>query len=125
MHLSRGCVLFESLLNRNPNPKSKHEDQKKDLGKLIAYYQKKMEINLPGDFASKSTGISTLGKLLAELKKRKEVIEDSILMTFWLRNVLAHSLAWEDRIDQESYRKLYLIVLTSCIHVINCLWRNP
>ncbi len=28
VHLFRGCVLFESLLNRNPNPKPKHDEQK-------------------------------------------------------------------------------------------------
>ena len=124
MHLSRGCVLFESLLKRNPFPKPQHEDQKGDLGKLLTHYKDEMKVNLPADFTSKKTGINTLGKLLAELSKRKEVIEDSILITYWLRNVLAHSLAWEDRIDQESYRNLYLRVIKSCIHAINCLWRN-
>jgi len=125
MHLSRGCVLFESLLKRNPFPKLKHEDQKKELGKLITYYQNEMKVTLPGDFTSKKTGINTLGRLLAELNKRREIIEDSILISYWLRNILGHSLAWEDRIDQEAYRKLYLTVVISCIHVINCLWRNP
>ena len=125
LHLFRGCVLFESLLKRNPFPKPKHEDQKKELGKLLRYYQNEMKVKLPDDFTSKITGINTLGKLLTELNNQSEVIEDSILTTYWLRNILGHSLAWEDRIEQESYRKLYFSVSTSCLHVINCLWRNP
>lgn len=123
MHLFRGCVLFESLLKRTPFPKLMHEDQKNELGKLLNYYQNEMKVELPGDFTSKETDLNTLGKLLTELNKRGEAIEDSILITYWLRNILGHSLAWEDRIDQGSYRKLYLGVIASCLHIINCLWR--
>ena len=80
--------------------------------------------NLPVDFTSKKTGISSLEELLSELTNRNKEIEDSILVTYWLRNVLGHSLAWNVNVDQDSYRKLYLLVITACLHVINCLWRN-
>lgn len=125
MHLFRGCVLFESLLKQNPFPKSKHKDQMYELGKLLTYYKDRMKVKLPDNFSSKEMGIRTLGGVLEELNKRSEIIDDSILMSYWLRNTLGHSLAWEDRIDQVSYQKLYLIVVNACLHVINCLWRNP
>lgn len=125
MHLSRGCVLFESLLKRNPFPKSKHEDQENDLGKLITYYMDELKVNLPNNFSSRKTGVNSLEKVLEELDKRSAYIDDSILMSYWLRNQLSHGLAWEVRIDQDSYRKLYFSVISSCLHVINCLWRNP
>ena len=124
MHLFRGCVLFESLLKRNPFPKTKHEDQMNSLYTLITYYKDKMKVKFPGDSSSKNTDIDTLEKVLEELNRRTEKIDDSILMAYWLRNTLGHSLAWEVRIDQDSYQKLYFIVVTACLHVINCLWRN-
>ncbi len=123
MHLFRGCVLFESLLKRNLSLKLKHNDQKRELGKLINYYKSEMNLQLPGDF-TKKTGIKSLDELLSEMKKHNKEIEDSILVSYWLRNVLGHSLAWNVSIDQDSYRKLYLYVITACLHVINCLWRN-
>lgn len=126
MHLFRGCVLFESLLNRNPFPKPKHDDQKKEMGKLVNYYKSEMLLsNLPADFTSKNTGINSLEDLLPELTNHDKEIEDSVLVTYWLRNVLGHSLAWNVNIDQSSYQKLYLLVITACLHAINCLWRSP
>jgi hypothetical protein len=116
--------MFESLLNRKPNPNLKHKDQNKNLNQLITSYKKDLKVKLPGDFSNNTMGINTLGELLVELGKRKEFIADSILITYWLRNILGHSLAWEDRLDQDAYRKLYQIVMSSCLQVINCLWRN-
>jgi len=107
MHLFRGCVLFESLLKRNPSPKPKHDDQKRELGKLINYYKSEMNLQLLGDF-TKKTKIKSLDELLSEMKKRNKDIEDSILVSYWLRNVLGHSLAWNVSIEQDSYRELYL-----------------
>lgn len=124
-HLFRGCVLFESLLKRNPHPKPNHDDQKKNLGKLITFYQDEIKVKLPGNFSSKKTGISELGDLLTLLKNQTTSIENSVLISFWLRNILGHSLAWEDRIDQVSYHNLYFQVTTACLHVINTLWRPP
>lgn len=121
LHLFRGCVLFESLLNRNPHPKPKHEEQKKDLYSLITYYQQELKIKLPVN----NPTVKTLKELMTELNSSKKEMVDSFLISYWMRNILGHSLAWEDRIDQDSYRKLYLIVATGCLHVINCLWRKP
>jgi tetratricopeptide (TPR) repeat protein len=120
MHLFRGCVMFESLLNRSPYPKQKHEDQKKDLYCLIEYYQNELKIKWPKN----NPTIKTLGELLTELAQRKTEILDSFLVSYWLRNILGHNLAWEDRIDQDTYRNLYYLVIGACLHVINCLWRQ-
>lgn len=127
MHLFRGCVLFESLLSRNPFPKPKHDDQKGEMGKLINYYKEKMRLDkLPAQFTNNNGDkIESLEGLLVELTNLDKEIEDSILVTYWLRNVLGHSLAWNVNVDKVSYQKLYLLVITACLHAINCLWRNP
>ena len=123
-HLFRGCVLFESLLKRNPFPKPEHEDQNGALGKLITYYKSEMNLDLPGDLSSKKSGVTSFEDLLIKIPSLNIEITDSVLVAFWLRNVLGHSLAWNVDLDQDSYRKLYLAVITACIHVINCLWRD-
>jgi hypothetical protein len=99
----------------------KHNEQDGSLGKLIQYYQNKMGVNISPNFGL----VNTLKELLIELTLRKEIIEDSVLISYWLRNALGHNLAWDVSIDQASYRKLYFSVATACLHVIDCLWRNP
>jgi hypothetical protein len=121
MHLFRGCVLFESLLKRNPYPEPMHAEQEKSLGNLINYYQNKLHVKVSSDFKK----VKTLGELLTELNTPSQLIEESILCSYWLRNTIGHSLAWDVRINQDAYQKLYNSVISACLHVINCLWRNP
>ncbi len=123
MHLLRGCVMFESLLNRNPNPKSKHKDQNENLYQLLTYYQQELKLTFPYNTSSNKTDIDKLGILLDELSEQKEELDQLIMLAYRLRNILGHNLAWEDRIDQTSYQKLYFIVISACLHVINCLWK--
>jgi len=126
MHLFRGCVLFESLLSRNPHPKEKHKEQKDELGKLINYYKK--ELHLPKEWSlqhNNKEDFKDLKSLLEYLNEFDETIDHSIKVSRWLRNNLGHSIAWEDTIDREAYNKLFLFVSTACLHVINCLWSSP
>jgi tetratricopeptide (TPR) repeat protein len=124
MHLFRGCVLFESLLLRNPNRKPEHNN-KKDLNDLINYYKEEMHLKKKGDFLRNPIPLKTLEKLLSNLNDSNKTIDHSIKISYWLRNNLGHNIAWEATINRESYRKLYYSVIYSCLHVINCLWKSP
>ena len=125
MHLFRGCVLLESLLNRNPNPKDQHKEQKDQLGKLINYYRNELFLPKEWKFEHNNEKINNLGRLIEYLIKHNMTIEYSFKVSYWLRNNLGHNIAWQYSIDRESYRKLFHCVVFSCFHVINCLWKSP
>jgi len=125
MHLFRGCVLLESLLNRNPNPKDQHKEQKDQLGKLINYYRNELLLPKEWKFEHNNEKINNLGRLIEYLIKHNMTIEYSFKVSYWLRNNLGHNIAWQYSIDRESYRKLFHCVVFSCFHVINCLWKSP
>ena len=77
-------------------------------------------------FPSNPDNKEALKDVLDELNNDNKSIDHSIQMAYWLRNVLSHDFGWNVRIKKEEYQDLYLIVILSCLHVINCLWRkNP
>jgi hypothetical protein len=123
MHLFRGCVLFESLFKQNPDPKPEHNN-KKYLSDLINYYKNDMDLETQGDFLYEPSKLDTLEKLLTYLETSNETIEDTIKISYWLRNNLGHNIAWDTTLNRETFRKLYYSVLLSCLHVINYLWKS-
>jgi len=123
MHLFRGCLLFESLLLRNPKHKPGHK--KEDLFNLIDNYRECMGLKKDWKLIHHKEEFKPLEKLLIHMNEFRDTIDYSILISYWLRNNLGHNIGWKDTIDREAYNKLYLFVSSACLHVINCLWDSP
>lgn len=116
----RGCVLFESLLLRNP--RSKQIGNKKDLFILIDQNRECMGLEKNWKNIHNKKDFKSLENLLSNLKKLGDTIDYSILIAYWLRNILGHNIGWKHTINREAYQKLYLYVSSACLHVIKCLW---
>ena len=113
LHLFRGCVLFESLLTRNP--------EKAPKGKTLI-----MKINDLRDGYLKLNHIQgkdfSLDDVYAELLANEKSIFAAVKITAMARNTIGHDLGWNEHIDREQYQKLYFKVAASCLHTIACLW---
>ena len=51
-------------------------------------------------------------------------ISEAIQISYMARNTLGHNLGWNTSINQNQYQELYLIIASSCLHVIACLWKK-
>ncbi len=118
LHLFRGCILFESLLKLNPviSPTSK------TLGGILqeAQITSKLKVN---PIQGKKDGFVPKD-MFDKLRRNDNSIDQAIQISYMARNTLGHSLGWNAYISQSQYRELYLIIATSCLHVIACLWRK-
>ncbi len=115
LHLFRGCILFESLLKHN----RKIEPEKNILGKMLQEPQIKEALYIN----SIQGGNFVLDDIFAKLQEFDNSISAAIQISYMTRNTLGHSLGWDTNLSQSQYRELYLIIASSCLHVIACLWK--
>lgn len=123
IHLFKGCLLFESLLKENPSP-----DQWRlakgignNLGQVLNYYSTALGSRSKEKLGEKISG--DLQKILTDLETADNSIFTAIKLTARLRNTVGHNLGWEDGLTKIEYQKLFMMVASSCIHVIACLYK--
>jgi len=115
-HLFRGCLLFESLLIHN----RMFQPIGKNLGAILNEPRIRQELNITPIIGK---GGDILDDVFAVLQTYNNTLEETIKITYMTRNTLGHNLGWDGSITQEQYRRLYLIIASSCLHVIACLWK--
>jgi hypothetical protein len=118
LHLFRGCILFESLLKLNPviSPKSK------TIGGILQEPEIVGELKV-NPIQGKKDGF-VLDDIYNKLQSYDNSIDQAIQISYMARNTFGHSLGWDANINQSQYRESYLIIASSCLHVIACLWRK-
>lgn len=113
LHLFKGCVLFESLLRINP----KRTPKGHNLGGLLDNLSTEL-----GIAPHPNIGGITFPELIANLESSDNRIETAILNSGRVRNTVGHDLGWVAPMDKVEYQQLYLMIASSCLHVINCLY---
>jgi len=116
IHLFKGCLLFESLLKENPTKKPPPEQN--SLHKVLEYLHKELGVKPNFDFNNKQWA-----DVLNELENSRDSIEQSILLTGMVRNTIGHNIGWKDGVTKIQYQKLFMMVASSCLHVIACLYK--
>ena len=116
LHLFKGCVLLESLLkhNRSITPENNM------LGKIL----KEEKILDALKIEAIDGGNFVLDDIFEKLQRFDNSISEAIQISYMARNTLGHSLGWNTNINQNQYQELYLIIASSCLHVIACLWKQ-
>jgi len=120
IHLFKGCLLFESLLKNNPNPRYQPPNDKTNLEKELRRLQ------APLGFHDKSK-LNINGKTLNQVLNKIDIESDKSLPTAmqytgWLRNTLGHNLGWSVALNKNQYQHLFEMVISSCLHAVACLY---
>ena len=92
----------------------------KNLGAILNEPRIRHELNITPIIGK---GGDILDDVFAVLQTYNNTLEETIKITYMTRNTLGHNLGWDGSITQEQYRRLYLIIASSCLHVIACLWK--
>lgn len=114
-HLFKGCLLFESLLKKNPSVKAKGGS----LEKLLSGLSK--SLGLPKQI---KIGSASLENVLKEIQTADDSSTSAIIMTGKLRNTLGHNIGWSDQLTKEQYLQSFLFIAVSCLHAISTLYRT-
>jgi len=115
LHLFKGCLLFESLLRASS---IKPEGELKGILDNPEIRTKLGTNPVNG----KGPGLRfDLKDLYTNLKSTTN-IQDELQIVYVARNTLGHNLGWDDHINQDQYRQLYLTISSFCLHTINQLW---
>jgi len=114
-HLFKGCLLFESLLKKNPSVKAKGNT----LEQLLSSFSKPLGI-------PKQVKISAakLENVLSALEINDDSFTSAIIMTGKLRNTLGHNMGRPDEITKHQYLQAYIDIAVSCLHAISTLYRS-
>lgn len=114
-HLFKGCLLFESLLKKNPGVKAKGNT----LEQLLSSFSKPLGI-------PKQVKISAakLENVLSALEINDDSFTSAIIMTGKLRNTLGHNMGRPDEITKHQYLQAYIDIAVSCLHAISTLYRS-
>jgi hypothetical protein len=122
-HLLRGCLIFETLLR---NIYSSHSSTE-GLGPILNDTFIKDDLDYcranRKDLISYVSGVrKTLPDILSHLLpylKKSEPVDRWFTITYSLRNVTTHSLAWPDVLNKQNYEELYKCVAFSIFYLIN------
>jgi len=113
-HLFKGCLLFESLLKKNPTINAKGGT----LEKLLSGLAK--PLGLPKQV---KIGSANLENVLKEVQVADDAFTTAIIMTGKLRNTLGHNIGWTDQLTKEQYLQGFLLIAVACLHAISTLYR--
>ena len=116
LHLFKGCVLFESLLKENTSKKLRSKDD--TLGKVL----KKLYTELGMNKVPNMSG--TFEEIVNNIPNADNSIDTIIKFTGRVRNTIGHKLSWGDQITQYQYQRLFEMISSSCLHVINYLYKS-
>lgn len=120
IHLFKGCLLFESLLKENPSPDKwkPAKEQNNNLGQFLQNYS--AALGSSENLGDKNSG--NMQSILNNLETADDSIFTAIKLTARLRNTVGHNLGWEDGLTKIQYQKLFMMVASSCIHVVAKLY---
>ena len=113
-HLFKGCLLFESLVKKNPTVKAKGGNLETLLNGLSK------PLGLPKQIKISS---ASLENVLKEIPRVDDSFTSAMTMTGKLRNTLGHNIGWTDQLTKEQYLQSFLLIAVSCLHVISTLYR--
>ena len=113
-HLFKGCLLFESLLKKNPTITAKGTTLEQLLGRLSAHLGIPKQIKI---------GSASLENVLREVQTADYSFVGAITLTGKLRNTLGHNMGWTDQLTKEQYLQSFLLIAMSCLHAISTLYR--
>jgi hypothetical protein len=114
-HLIKGCLLFESLLKKNPwIPVTKST-----LGDALLYEPIRQRLGLPEKI---DVGTKDLKSVIESVSGLDDHPSSAILFTGRLRNALAHYLGWPDQLKGSDYVSGFYLIAISCLHVIGVLY---
>ncbi len=119
LHLFRGCLLFESLIKHNRCI----EISEPTLNPILNKPSIKEKLGIPQIEGRGREKDFTLQDIFDALVNYNNTIHEAIKITYMARNTLGHNLGWDTPIDQKQYQKLFFIIVSSCLHVVNCLWK--
>lgn len=111
-HLSKGCVLFESLLRQNP----KSTTTAGNLNELLRELYSMLGLSKNPDISG------TLGKVIKRIPSEANTIESAIRITGMLRNSISHSIADSSDLPKIPYQRMYEKVGIACLHAIRSLY---
>lgn len=114
-HLFKGCLLFESLLKKNPTVNVKGGNLEKLLGALSK------PLGLPKQI---KIGSANLENVLNDIQTFDDSFASAIILTGKLRNTLGHNIGWTDQLTKEQYLQGFLLIAVSCLHTISTLYRT-
>ena len=114
-HLFKGCLLFESLLKKNPTANATGGTLEKLLGGLFK------PLGLPKQV---KIGAANLENVLKDIQTFDDSFTSAIIMTGKLRNTLGHNIGWTDQLTKEQYLHGFLLIAVSCLHAISTLYRT-
>lgn len=114
-HLFKGCLLFESLIKKNPNTKAKGNT----LEQLLSGFSK--PLGIPKQV---KINAAKLENVLSAIQTTDDSFTSAITMTGKLRNTLGHNMGWPDQLTKEQYLQGFLSIAVSCLHAISTLYRT-
>jgi hypothetical protein len=116
-------LLFESLLKENPSPDpwKPTKEQNNNLGQLLQKYS--TALGSKENLGEKISVGGNLPAILTDLETANNSIFTAIKLTARLRNTVGHNLGWEDGLTKIQYQKLFMMVASSCLHVVACLYQ--
>lgn len=128
--LLKGCLIFESLIRQTYSSHSSSnglsrilEDQyiKKDLGYKFVEKNSKDKQLISYIYGIRKTLPDIINHLLPYVDKNKNLTEVDrwFVITYALRNVSAHTLAWPDVFDINNFEKFYKSIAFSILHLVN------
>lgn len=115
IHLFKGCLLFESILKKNPSSTVKGSTLRAALTELAPKLGLPKKINISA---------ANLECVLKDTEAVDDTISSAIITTGKLRNTLGHNLGWPDQLTLKQYINGFLLIAISCLHAISLLYRN-
>jgi len=116
-HLIKGCLLFETILKKNPSVPITQST----LGAALMQKPIKQKLGLPESF---DIGSRSLKSVLENVVNVDDHPASAIIFTGKLRNALAHDLGWPDQLSKEDYVSGFFLIAMACLHIIGVLFKD-
>lgn len=112
LHLLKGCVLLEGLLNENPKKKPLGGD----LAAVVDELHAELGINSPSNLSGR------FNDLLADLNQADNRIETAVVFTLRLRRAVAQVSGEGEVISLPQYQRLFEMVAAAGLYAVACLY---
>jgi hypothetical protein len=112
LHLLKGCVLFEGLLNENPKKKPVGGD----LAAVVSELQAELGISPPSNLSGRLNG------LLGDLAQADNRIETAVAFTLRLRRAVSQATGEGETVSLGQYRQLFEMVVSAGLYTLACLY---
>jgi hypothetical protein len=112
LHLLKGCVLFEGLLNANP----KKKPEGGELGAVVDELHAELGINPPSNLSGR------LNALLSDLAQADNRIETAVVFTLRLRRAVAQASGEGETVSLAEYQQLFEMTAAAGLYALACLY---